>query len=142
MRYLLDTNVISEYATKQPNQRVLTWLDQQDPSNLFLSVITIGELNKGITKLPASNRKNLLHAWLHDDLLLRFSGRILSLDSEVMLEWGDLTGRLELAGKPLPAIDSLIAALALHYNCSIVTRNEDHFKTAGITVINPWRPNG
>jgi predicted nucleic acid-binding protein len=139
VKHLLDTNVISELVARQPNPQVVQWIDSLDPSSVYLSVITIGELRKGIEKLPDSNRKVTLRDWLNDDLLHRFSGRILVLDIEVMLTWGELVGRLESQGKPLAAMDSLIAALALHHHCSLVTRNEDHFKEAGIAVINPWR---
>lgn len=139
MKYLLDTNVISELVAKQPDQRVIEWIDSRDPNSVYLSVITIGELQKGIEKLPDSRRKDALRAWLHDDLLLRFSGHILLLDIDAMLTWGTLTGQLERAGKPLAAIDSLIAALALQHNCHLATRNEDHFKETGIGLVNPWK---
>lgn len=139
MKYLLDTNVISELIAKQPNSQVVEWIDQLDINNVYLSVITIGELSKGIEKLPDSQRKQTLHDWLNNDLLPRFSSHILTLDVEVMLTWGKLTGRLERLGRPLPAIDSLIAALALHHNCSLVTRNENDFKETDVTIINPWR---
>src|SRR6266511_826096 len=108
MRYLLDTNVISELVARQPNLRVVQWIDGWDPSSLYLRVITIGELRKGIEKLPESKRKQTLHDWLSDDLLIRFSSRVLSLDVEVMRTWGALMGQLERRGKPLAAMDSLI----------------------------------
>jgi tRNA(fMet)-specific endonuclease VapC len=139
MNYLLDTNVISELAARQPNTRVVQWIDTLDPQSVYLSVITIGELRKGIEKLPASKRKDTLRDWLDTDLLIRFSGRILILDIAVMLTWGTLTGQLERAGKSLSAIDSLIAALAVHHNYTLVTRNEDDFKATGIMLINPWK---
>jgi tRNA(fMet)-specific endonuclease VapC len=139
MKYLLDTNVISELVAKQPNPRVVQWIDGLDPNSVYLSVITIGELRKGIEKLPDSQRKHALGDWLNDDLLLRFGGRILILDVDVMLTWGVLTGQLERIGKPLSAIDSLIAALALHHMCHLVTRNEDDFKDTGVPIVNPWK---
>jgi tRNA(fMet)-specific endonuclease VapC len=139
MKYLLDTNVISELVAKRPDPRVVQWVDSLDPDSIYLSVITIGELRRGIEKLLDSKRKETLRDWLNDDVLIRFSGRILVIDVPVMLTWGELTGRLERTGKPLPAIDSLIAALALHHNCTLVTRNEDDFKEAGITIVNPWK---
>jgi tRNA(fMet)-specific endonuclease VapC len=138
MNYLLDTNVISELVAKEPNRSVLEWIDALDPNHVFLSVITIGELRKGIEKLSASSRKDTLQTWLTTDLVLRFSGRILQLDIEVMLTWGSLTGRLERIGRPLPAIDSLIAALALHHNYTLATRNVDDFRDTGVTLVNPW----
>jgi len=139
MRYLLDTNVISELIAKQPNANVVQWIDARDPSGVYLSVVTIGELRKGIEKLPDSKRKDTLRAWLNDDLLIRFNGHILELDIPVMLTWGELTGQLEQVGKPLPALDSLIAALALHHDCTLATRNEDDFRATGIALINPWK---
>ncbi len=139
MKYLLDTNVISEMVAKQPDPKVIAWIDSLDQNWVYLSVITIGELRKGIEKLPSSRRKERLRAWLADELLVRFSGRILSLDIDVMLAWGELTGRLEARGKPLPAIDSLIAALALHHTCHLVTRNEADFNDTGVPILNPWK---
>ncbi len=139
MKYLLDTNVISELVAKQPNQQVVQWVDDLDTESIYLSVITIGELRKGIVKLSTSSRKEMLNNWLTDDLLVRFAGRILSVDISVMLTWGELTGRRERHGRNLPALDSLTAALAIHHNCSLVTRNEAHFADTGVTVINPWK---
>ena len=139
MRYVLDTCVISELAARQPNQRVLDWIDTLEPEMVFLSMITIGEIRKGIEKLPDSKRKTTLQEWLEDELLIRFSGRILPIDSDVMLSWGALVGRLELSGKKIAAMDSLIAAQVVHGNLSLVTRNEDDFKYAGITIVNPWK---
>jgi tRNA(fMet)-specific endonuclease VapC len=118
--------------------RVIQWIDDLDTDSVYLSVVTIGELSKGIEKLPDSLRKARLSRWLADDLLVRFSDHILSLDVGAMLTWGALSGRHELAGRRLPAIDSLIAALAVHHNCSLVTRNESDFKDTGLTLINPW----
>jgi predicted nucleic acid-binding protein len=144
MKYLLDTNVISELVARQPNRQVIEWIhriDSLEPENLYLSVITIGELRKGIEKLPDSPRKDTLLAWLMDDLLVRFDGRVLSVDVEVMLAWGELTGRSERKGRKLPAIDSLIAALAIRRECILVTRNESDFVDTGAKVINPWQPN-
>ena len=139
MKYLLDTNVVSEMVAKQPNPRVLQWLDSLDADSVYISVITIGELRKGIEKLGDGTRKQALLQWLYEDLPARFAGRILTLDVEAMLEWGAMTGQMARAGTPLPAIDSLIAALARHYGCILVTRNETDLAPAGIDVANPWR---
>jgi predicted nucleic acid-binding protein len=140
MKYLLDTNVISELVAKSPHPRVVQWVDSLDPNSVYLSALTIGELRKGIEKLPDSSRRDTLRNWLHDELLVRFSGRILALDVGVMLTWGELTGRLERVGRPLPAMDLLIAALALHHKCSLVTRNEADFLETGVAILNPWKP--
>jgi predicted nucleic acid-binding protein len=139
MRYLLDTNVISELIAKHPNERVIQWLDHLDLASIYLSVITIGELRKGIEKLSDSSRKDELQNWLTDELLIRFRDRILVLDLDVMLVWGELVGRLERIGRPLGAIDSLIAALALAHSCVLVTRNEADFEDTGLNVTNPWK---
>ncbi len=139
MKYLLDTNVISELINKLPDQDVIAWIDQLDPASVYISVITIGEIRKGIEKLPVSKRRERITAWLESDLLLRFQGNIADVTTEVMLTWGALTGRLENEGKTLPAIDSLIAAIVLQGNYALVTRNDEDFKHTGITVINPWK---
>jgi toxin FitB len=109
MKYLLDTCVVSELIAKQPNQTVLSWLDAQVITDLYLPVITIGELAKGIHKLPDSQRKSALKNWLNADLLIRFSSRILILDLNTMLRWGHLISTLEPQGRILPLMDSLIA---------------------------------
>jgi toxin FitB len=138
MRYLLDTNVVSELVARQPSPRVIQWIDSLDPDSIYLSVITIGELRKGIEKLAVSQRKDMLYTWLNDDLLIRFSGRILILDIPVMLAWGELVGRLEQQGRPLPSLDSLIAAQAQVHNCTLATRNHGDFQATGVNIVNPW----
>ncbi|MBP1739125.1 MAG: putative nucleic acid-binding protein, contains domain [Deltaproteobacteria bacterium] len=139
MNYLLDTNVISELIAKQPNKKVVEWLDGLDPNTVYLSVITIGEIRKGIEKLAPSKRRDRVREWLDGDLLLRFQGRILEITTEVMLIWGELTGRLEKEGRQITAIDSLIAAIALQGNYRLVTRNESDFQHTGVAALNPWR---
>lgn len=139
MRYLLDTNVISELVATKPNLQVVNWIDCLDPDDVYLSVITIGEIRKGIEKLPESKRRARLLAWLVDDLLLRFDEHILNLDVDVALTWGELTGRLARSGMSLAAVDSLIAAIALTHNCSLATRNESDFKATGVVIVNPWK---
>ena len=139
MKYLLDTNVISELVARRSNPKVAARIAQLDPNVVYLSVITIGEIRKGIEKLPPSKRKDSIREWLETDLLLRFQGRIVEITVETMLTWGELAGRLEKEGKPMSAIDSLIAATALHGQYALVTRNEDDFQHTGVSVINPWR---
>jgi predicted nucleic acid-binding protein len=97
------------------------------------------EITKEIEKLPDSRRKEELREWLEDHLLVRFRDRVLPIDTDVMLVWGELTANLEKQGKKMPAIDSLIAAVALHGNLSLVTRNEDDFKHIGVPMTNPWQ---
>lgn len=138
MKYLIDTNVISELIARQPNPKVVEWIDQLDPSMVYLSVITIGEIRKGIEKLAASKRREAIKEWLETDLLFRFQGRIVEISIQTMLTWGELTGRLEKQGKPINATDSMIAAIALEGNYVLVTRNEADFQNTGVTIINPW----
>ncbi len=138
MNYLLDTNVISELVAKQPNPKVVDWIDALDPTAVHLSVVTIGEIRKGIEKLPPSARKDALMAWLEHDLLVRFDGQIASITTNVMLRWGTLVGQLELQGRIIAAIDSLIAAIALEGDFTLATRNEQDFYGTGVRMINPW----
>lgn len=139
MKYLLDTNVISELISKHPDEAVLEWLDQLDPQTVYISVITIGEIRKGIEKLQDAKRKATLTHWLENELFIRFDGKIAPVTTAVMLTWGALVGQLELAGKPMPAIDSLIAAIVREGQFALVTRNDEGFRHTGITVINPWQ---
>lgn len=139
MKALLDTCVISELIVKQPNPKVVEFIDSLDPEDVYLSVITIGEIVKGIKKLPKSRRKTDLHTWLNDDLLIRFEGNILALDTDILIEWGALTARLETTGKTMPAIDSLIAATARAKKMTLVTRNVSDFEGADVEIANPWK---
>ncbi|MBI5966177.1 MAG: type II toxin-antitoxin system VapC family toxin [Chloroflexi bacterium] len=139
MKYLLDTCVISELVSKHPNPKVVDFVDSLDSDTVYLSVITIGEIAKGVEKLPKSKRKQELHSWLKEDLLVRFDGRIIPLDTEVLLEWGILIARLESTGITLPAIDSLIAATTLTHKLTLVTRNVNDFNGTGVEIVNPWK---
>ncbi len=139
MNYLLDTNVISELVAKRPKPSVLEWVRSVEEESLYLSVITIGEIKKGIEKLPDSPRKDELNEWLMVDLLKRFERRLVTVDVEVMLAWGELTARLERNGRVISAMDSLIAALALVGNLTLVTRNINDFDGTGISLVNPWQ---
>lgn len=135
MSYLLDTNIISELRRKKPNKGVLKWFEKKPASTLFLSVLTLGELRKGIESLTDSNKKIILIDWLESDLKTFFSGRILPIDEKISDKWGKL---LADAGRPLPAIDSLIGSTAAAYEMTLVTRNTKDFTHLGIAVINPW----
>jgi len=138
MIYLLDTCVISELVARQPNPSVIDWIDGINEDRLFLSAITIGEIKKGIEKLADSERKRVLAGWLEHDLLIRFNDRILPIDTAVMLVWGRLTSDLEKQGRPMPAIDSLLAATCLCRELRLVTRNENDFAYSGVEIVNPW----
>jgi tRNA(fMet)-specific endonuclease VapC len=138
MKYLLDTCVLSELVIKQPNAQVVDFIDSLDSDDVYISVITIGEIVKGIEKLPKSRRKQELHAWLKEDLLSRFQGKIIPIDEDVVVDWGFLTARAEAAGRPMPAIDSLIGATAQAKGLTLVTRNVDDFSGSGVEIVNPW----
>ena len=137
MNYLLDTCVISELVKVSPNSNVLDWLQETPTERLYLSVITIGEIGKGLTKLPDSKRKDLLANWLN--LLLEdYQNRIFSIDLTVAENWGVLQGRAEKMGIAMPSIDGLIAAIAYTHNLVLVTRNVSDFEASGIPIKNPW----
>lgn len=138
MSFLLDTSVISELVRKSPHLPVLEWIGAQDETSLYLSVVTIGELEKGIARLPASARKSKLQAWVRRDLVERFGERLLPVDIRAATRWGALTGESEKRGQPLPVIDSLIAATALVHGLAVVTRNVEDFKRCGVACVNPW----
>ena len=136
MKYLIDTCVLSELRKRIPNQGVIDWFAERSVSTLYLSVLTLGELKKGITAMEEVKRRETLSNWLESDLPLFFSGRILSIDTDVANRWGDL---LAVARRPMPAIDSLIVATASLHGMSVVTRNQRDFEGFGVEVINPWR---
>jgi toxin FitB len=135
LSYLLDTNVLSELRRKTPNAGVVAWFAQRPASTLFLSVLTLGELRKGIDSMATADRRLALLDWLEADLPNFFTGRILLIDAAVADRWGRL---LAVVRRPVPAIDSLLAATAAHHGLSMVTRNVRDFAYFGLDVINPW----
>jgi len=138
VKYLLDTCLVSELVKKKPNPAVVSWLDEQDEQKLFLSVLNLGELQKGISKLPNGTKKEELQAWVALDLVERFTGRILEIDLETALCWGRLQGDVEQTGEKLPVMDSLIAATAAAHGLVVVTRNVRDIERCGVRVCNPW----
>jgi predicted nucleic acid-binding protein len=138
MNYILDTNVISELVAAKPNPKVIEWIQSVESGQIFLSVIAIGELKKGIDKLTDSDRKRMLNHWLNDDLLVRFENHLLAIDQNTMLIWGRLVAKLESIGRPILAIDSLLAATALQMQYTLVTRNTAHFEWTEVDLLNPW----
>jgi predicted nucleic acid-binding protein len=138
VKFLLDTCLVSELVKKVPNPNVVSWLDERDEQSLFLSVLTIGELQKGVSKLPASVRKDNLQVWIEHDLAERFEGRILELDMDTALTWGKLQGEAEQRGEKLPVMDSLIAATATTHGLFVVTRNTRDLERCQARVLNPW----
>ncbi len=138
MSYLLDTSVISELVRKSPHLPVLKWIGEQDEASLYLSVVTIGELEKGVARLPASARKARLQSWVRRDLVERFGERLLAVDLQAATRWGTYSGESEKRGQPLPVIDSLIAATASVHGLVVVTRNVEDFERCGVACVNPW----
>ncbi len=137
MSFLLDTCTISEPKQKQPSAKVLEWLDAQDESKLYLSVLTFGEIKKGITRLDSNRKKVELENWL-EQLRIRFSRRILSLSERTFLVWGKMSGEFEKIGILRPAFDSLLEATALENDLIFVTRNVKNFSQSQVTILNPW----
>ncbi|MDR0322110.1 MAG: type II toxin-antitoxin system VapC family toxin [Treponema sp.] len=136
MKYLLDTNVISEMQKTQCNQNVKSFVETVHWEELYLSAITIGEICYGIEKLSYGKKKHDLSVWLYTKLPEWFSGRIITLDSDVMMEWGRLCAKIQ---RKLPFADSLIASSAITHHMFLVTRNTKDFEDIeGINIINPW----
>ncbi|MHB1701821.1 MAG: PIN domain-containing protein [Acidobacteriaceae bacterium] len=136
MSYLIDTNVLSELSRRQPEPRVVTWFSNRPASGLFISVLTLGEIRKGIEGVTDAARRLRLNDWLEAELPAFFYGRMLPVDGAVAERWGRLLGA---AGRPVAAIDSLLAATALHYELQMVTRNRADFAFPGLNVIDPWQ---
>jgi toxin FitB len=137
--FLLDTNVLSEIVRPKPHPEVVQWVESTDESLLYISVLTLGEIRKGITPLPDGHRRASLESWLDHDLVVRFSGRILPIDLAVADRWGRLSGGKAAKRSPLPVIDGLLAATALHYNLTLVTRDSSPSSVTGVDVFNPWQ---
>lgn len=136
--FLLDTNVISELVRPKPEPRLISWIEATDENLLFLSVLTVGEIRKGISSLRDSRRRVALEAWLDSDLVLRFANRILSIDQAVADRWGRLAAQVAAAKSSLPVIDGLLAATAVHHNLTLVTRNTKDVAATGVPLFNPW----
>lgn len=136
--FLLDTNCILELVRSKPSPAVLRWVEAADETLLYLSVLTMGEIRKGVMLKPAGARRTKLERWLATELETRFSGRILSIDGAVADRWSMVAAAAQRAGKALSAVDGLLAATALHHGLAIVTRNVADFEVAQVQVVNPW----
>ena len=138
MRYLLDTNVISEPFKRVPEPRVVDWLDAQSPLDLHISVLTLGELTMGFEMAPEGKRRNDLQHWVTQDLARHFVGRLLPIDDDVARELGRLCAEGRATGRELPAIDGLLLATARIHGLVLVTRNERDCAKRGVEILNPW----
>ncbi|HEY1170609.1 MAG TPA: type II toxin-antitoxin system VapC family toxin [Verrucomicrobiae bacterium] len=136
--FLLDTQVISELIRPQPEATVVAWLEAQESDRLFLSVFSIGEIEKGIARVTDARRRAKLRKWLDEDVSATFAGQVLPVDEAVSITWGKALAQVN---RPLPAIDSLIAATALHHGLTMVTRNEADMELPKLVVFNPWEMN-
>lgn len=138
MKYLLDTCVISELIKIKPNENVVNWVSKNNDQDLYLSTITFGEINKGIEKLSNFAKKTKLHNWVEHELKERFKNRILPINLDVAMIWGRIQGKAELVGKPMPAIDGLIATTGIVYDMVIVTRDVSDMQQSNAELFNPW----
>jgi predicted nucleic acid-binding protein len=136
MSYLLDTNIVSETIRRAPNKAVLAWLEGVPGEALFVSVLTLGEIRKGVEAIADKKRREKLRLWLKHELPAWFEDRVLSVDLAVADRWGRILAEV---GRPVPTIDSLLAATALHYELRLVTRNARDFEYPGLEVINPFK---
>ena len=136
--FLLDTNCVSELVRVRPHPRVIEWMESVEEGLLYLSVLTLGEIRKGLATLAQGKRRTHLEKWLDVELRARFANRLLPVDEEVALRWGLLTALANRQGKPLSAIDGLLAATALSHDLTLVTWNIGDFAAAQVPVLNPW----
>ena len=138
MRFLLDTNLLSETVRAHPDAGVTTWMAEQPSQELAVSALTLGEIRKGIVRMQDGRKKTELNRWLFDTLPERFAGRVLPVDDSIALEWGRLTATAELRGRKMHPIDALLVATALVRGLVLVTRNERHCAGWGVPILNPW----
>jgi predicted nucleic acid-binding protein len=137
--FLLDTNIVSELMKARPNKHVVAWIESTPESLLYLSALTIGEVRKGIDMLHGDDpRRPALQSWLNRDVRIRFAGRILSLDDAVAERWGQLEAAARKHKVTLPTVDAQMAATALHYNLTFVTRNTADVESTGVATFDPW----
>lgn len=136
--FLLDTNCISELVRPEPDVRLLSWIEAADEGLLYLSVLTLGEIRKGVAALPPSKRRVRLESWLQVELKSRFSERILPVNLDIADRWGVIAAVAKKQGKSLAVVDGLLAATALHHNLSLVSRNISDFANVAVQVVNPW----
>jgi toxin FitB len=138
--FLLDTNCISEVVRVKPEPRVMEWIEAAEETLLYLSVLTLGEIRKGLAGLPQGKRRTQLETWLEVELGARFAGRILSIDQSIADRWGLLAASAKAKGETLSTIDGLLAATAVQHNLTIVSRNVSDFSNTPVPVLNPWEP--
>jgi predicted nucleic acid-binding protein len=139
MRFLLDTNVLSEPARKTPDPSVMDWFASVAPLDASISVLTLGEIGKGLSLMAPGPRKESLREWLERDLPFRFKGRVHPVDASVAFHWGELEAEARRVGRPLPVVDGLLLATARAHALTFVTRNVRDCGDRGVPVLDPWR---
>ncbi|KGF66854.1 recombinase [Hoeflea sp. BAL378] len=138
MRFLLDTNVLSEVTRPRPDARVLQWLDELDEDRSFISVVSIAEIRRGVALMDKGRKRDALNEWLTSDLPQRFDQRVIAVEQDVALAWGGLMGDAKRKGRNLSSMDGLIAATAIARDLALATRNIKDFESLGIRLIDPW----
>lgn len=136
--FLLDTNVISELTRSHIEPRVQSWVAAQQLGALLVSVVSIGEMEKGFTTMSDAHRRSRLEAWLERQLLELFRGQILPVTQAIAKRWGAFDGLRQMAGRPLAVPDGMIAATAFEHNLTVVTRNVKDFENLDVSLFNPW----
>lgn len=139
MRYLLDTNVLSEFYRPQPDRRVTGWFLRQSPGDLVVSTISVGEIEKGVHLQAVGRKRATLAQWLEEWVLEQFGDRAIPVDIAVSRTWGRVLAESERSGRALPESDALLLATAAIHQLVLVTRNERHFRERGVDILNPWK---
>lgn len=137
MSYLVDTNVLTEMTRKEPNPAVFRWLKAEE-QRVFISVITVGEIVRGVQRLPPGVKRERLLEWIERGVKANFARRIIPVDLGVMEKWALLQARMTAGGRSLPILDSLIAATAAVHQLTVVSRNVADFSEADVPLLNPW----
>jgi toxin FitB len=135
--YLVDTNILSELTKPIPAPQVEAFL-RQSKDRVFVSVFSIGEIRKGISSLPASNRRAALEDWLDNEIMPWLGDRVLPVTLAIAERWGDLAAQSKAKGRPRPVVDAVIAATAFQHDLVLVTRSVKDYEDLGITILNPW----
>jgi predicted nucleic acid-binding protein len=137
MTYLLDTCIITELISGNPDPKLITWIDSQPEEMIYISVLTLAELKQSIESEPSSRKRAAMNEWLTNDLVARFSGRISEITTEVTLKWGELATRIHEKGFLISPLDSLNLAIAMLNGHTLVTKEKKHFEGLDVHLVNP-----
>jgi toxin FitB len=139
MKYLLDTPLLGELMRAHADEWLTRWMDAFYEDDICLSVLTIGEIAKSIELEPDAALKTDMYRWLNEELLVRFHGRIIPINMEIIMEWGRVSAECEAKGKPISFLDGLVAATVRAKDLVLITYNRELFSETGIEVSDPWR---